>query len=105
MKVPGRHGVAGVSTTLENILEFLADLFYKDFKFRTLGVYRSAISSNHEAVDDFKPHGVLFKVPGLTKCAGPKRPLQNLFLASFPPDRRLCFLNYLKQYEKVAKNL
>ena len=174
------------STTLENILEFLADLFYKGFKFRTLGVYRSAISSNHETVDGFvigkhpmmakfmkgvfslrppepkyfvtwdvgqvldflktwspaeslslkqltlklvmlaalitaarsssvnkmnlcfryfKPHGVLFKVPGLTKCAGPKRPLQNLFLASFSPDRRLCFVNYLKQYEKVTKNL
>ena len=174
------------STTLEIIFEFLADLFHKGFKFRTLGVYRSAISSNHETVDGFvigkhpmmgkfmkgvfslrppepkyfvtwdvrqvldflktwspveslslkqltlklvmlaaliaaarsssvnkmnlcfryfKPHGVLFKVPGLTKCAGPKRPLQNLFLASFPPDRRLCFVNYLKQYEKVTKNL
>ena len=174
------------STTLDNIFEFLADLFHKGFKFRTLGVYRSAISSNHETVDGFvigkhpmmakfmkgvfslrppepkyfvtwdvrqvldflktwspaeslslkqltlklvmlaalitaarsssvnkmnlcfryfKPHGVLFKVPGLTKCAGPKRPLQNLFLASFPPDRRLCFVNYLKQYEKVTKNL
>ena len=53
----------------------------------------------------FKPDGVLFKVPGLMKCAGPKMPLQNLFLASFPPDRRLCFVNYLKQYEKVTKNL
>ena len=165
------------STTLENIFEFLADLFHKGFKFRTLGVYRSAISSNHETVDGFvigkhpmmakfmkgvfslrppepkyfvtwdvrqvldflktwspaeslslkqltlkpvmlaalitaarsssvnkmnlcfryfKPHGVLFKVPGLTKCTGPKRPLQDLFLASFPPDRRLCFVNYLK---------
>ena len=44
----------------------------------------------------FKPEGVLFscKVSGLIKCAGPKRPLQNLFLASFPPDRRLCFVNY-----------
>ena len=27
------------STTLENILEFLADLFHKGFKFHTLGVY------------------------------------------------------------------
>ena len=53
----------------------------------------------------FKPDGVLFKVPGLTKCAGLKRPLQNLFLASFPLDTRLCFVNYLKQYEKVTKNL
>ena len=39
-----------------------------------------------------KPNGVLFKVPGLTKCAGPKRPLQKLVLASLPPDRRLCFV-------------
>ena len=41
------------STTSENILEFLADLFYKGFKFRTLGVYKSAISLNHETVDGF----------------------------------------------------
>ena len=174
------------STTLENILEFLADLFHKGFKFRTLGVYRSAMSSNHERVDGFvigkhpmmekfmkgvfslrppepkyfvtwdvrqilnflktwapteslslkqltlklvilvalitaarnssvnkmdlcfryfKPNGVLFKIPALTKCAGPKRPLQKLFLAGFPPGRRLCFVKYLKHYEKVTKNL
>ena len=153
------------SSTLENILEFLADLFHEGFKFRTLGVYRSAISSNHETVDGYcnwetsydgkmyergiffqtkyfvtwdvrqvldflktwspaeslllqqltlklvmlaalitaarsssvnkmnlcfrylKPNGVLFKIPGVTKCAGLKRLSQNLFLASFPPDR------------------
>ena len=51
-----------------------------------------------------KPNGVLFKVPGLTKCAGLKMPLQNLFLASFPPGKRLCFVKYLKQYEKVTEN-
>ena len=51
------------STTLENILEFLADLFYKGFKFRTLGVYRSAISSNHETVDGF----VIGKHPMMAK--------------------------------------
>ena len=28
-----------------------------------------------------------------------------LFLASFPPDRRLCFVKYLKQYEKVTENV
>ena len=53
----------------------------------------------------FKPNGVLSKIPGLTKCAGPKRPLQKLFLTGFPPDRRLCFVKYLKHYEKVTKNL
>ena len=42
-----------MSTTLENNLEFLADLFYKGCKFRTLRVYRSAIFSNHETVDGF----------------------------------------------------
>ena len=174
------------STTLENILEFLADLFHKGFKFRTLGVYRPAISSNHETFDGFvigkhpmmakfmkrvfslrppepkyfimwdvrqvlnflktwapaeslslkqltlklvmlaalitaarsssvnkmdlcfryfKPNGVLFKIPGLTKYAGQKRPLQKLFLAGFPPDRSLWFVKYLKRYEKVTKNL
>ena len=29
----------------------------------------------------FKHNGVLFKIPGPTKCAGPKRPLQKSFLA------------------------
>ena len=39
------------SATLENILEFLAVLFYEGFKFRTFRLYRSAISSIHETVD------------------------------------------------------
>ena len=51
------------STTLENILEFLADLFHKGFKFHTLGVYRSAISSNHETVHGF----VIGKHPMMAK--------------------------------------
>ena len=51
------------STTSENIDEFLADLFYGGFKFHTLGVYRSAISSNHETVDGF----VIVKHPTMAK--------------------------------------
>ena len=51
------------STTLENILEFLTDLFYKGSKFRTLGMYKSAISSNHETVDGF----VIGKHPMMVK--------------------------------------
>ena len=47
----------------------------------------------------FKPNRVLLKIPGLTKCAGPKRLLQKLFLASFPPHK------YSKHYEKVTKSL
>ena len=47
----------------------------------------------------FEPNGVLFKIPGLTKCVGSRRPLQKLFLAGFPPDTRLCFVKYLKDYK------
>ena len=51
----------------------------------------------------FKSNGVLFKIPELTKCSGTKRPFKELFLVSFPPDRRLHFVKYLKKYEKVTE--
>ena len=53
----------------------------------------------------FKSNGVLFKIPVLTKCSDLKRPLKEYFLVSFPPDRRLCFVKYLKRYEKVTERL
>ena len=53
----------------------------------------------------FKSNGVLFKIPELTKCSGPKRPLKELSLVSFPPDRRWCFVKYLRRYEKVTERL
>ena len=168
------------------ILEFLAELLHKGYKYRTIGVYRSTISNFHQPIDgivigkhplmskfmkgvysmcppepkyfvtwdvnqvlsflktwapaekltlkqltlklvtlaaltsaarsssvhkidlrfrQFKSNGVLFKIPELTKCSGPKRPLKELFLVSFPPDRRLCFVKYLKRYEKVTERL
>ena len=50
----------------------------------------------------FKSNGVRFKILELTKCSGLKMPLKELFLVSFPPDRRLCFVKYLKRHEKVT---
>ena len=172
------------STSLNVILEFLAELLHKGYKYRTIGVYRSTISNFHQPIDgivigkhplmskfmkgvysvclpepkyfvtwdvnqvlsflktwapaekltlkqltlklvtlaaltsaarsssvhkmdlrfrQFKSNGVLFKIPELTKCSGSKRPLKELFLVSFPPDRRLCFVKYLKRYEKVTE--
>ena len=166
------------STSLNVILEFLAELLHKGYKYRTIGVYRSTISNFHQPMDgiitdehplmsqfmkgvysmcppeskyfvtwdlnqalrflktwapaekltlkqltlklvtlaaltsaarslsvhkmdlrfrQFKSNGVLFKIPELTKCAGPKKPLKELFLVSFPPDRRLCFVKYLER--------
>ena len=52
----------------------------------------------------FKSNGVLFKVPGLTKCADQNKPIEKVFLASFPPDRRLCFSTYLTIYERKTKD-
>ena len=53
----------------------------------------------------FKSNGVLFKILELTKCSGPKRPLKELCLVSFSPDRRLCFVKYLKRYERGTERL
>ena len=50
----------------------------------------------------FKSNGVLFKVPGLTKCANQNKPIERVS-ASFPPDRRLCFSIYLRSYERKTK--
>ena len=48
----------------------------------------------------FKSNGILFKIPELTKCSSPKRLLKELFSVSFPPDRRLHFVKFLKRYER-----
>ena len=39
----------------------------------------------------YKSNGVLFKVPGLTKCKNQNKPIERVSLVSFPPDRRPCF--------------
>ena len=79
-------------------------------KLVTLAALTSAGSSSSVHKMDlrfrqFKSNWVLFKIPELTKCSGRKRPLKELFLVSFPSDRRLCFVKYLKRYEKVTKRL
>ena len=51
----------------------------------------------------FKSNGVLFKVPGLTKCANQNKPIERVFLASFPPDRRLCFSTYQRICDRKTK--
>ena len=152
------------STSSNVILEFLAELLHKGYKYRTIGVYRSTISNFHHPIDgivigkhllmskfkkgvysmcplepkyfvtqdvnqvlsflktwapvekltlkqltlklvtlaaltsaprsssvhkmdlcfrQLKSNGILL-IPELTKCSGPKRPLKELFLVSFP---------------------
>ena len=79
-------------------------------KLVTLAALTSAARSSYVHKIDlrfrqFKSNGVLFKIPELTKCSGPKRLLKELFLVRFPPNRRLCFVKYLKRYGKVTKRL
>ena len=39
---------------LNFVLDYLADLFAKDFEYRSINVHRSAISAYHEPIDGFK---------------------------------------------------
>ena len=91
------------STTLENILEFLADLFYKGFKFRTLGVYRSAISSNHETVDGF----VIGKHPMMAKFLKgvfSLRPPEPKYFVTWDVRQVLDFLKTWSPAESLSLN-
>ena len=48
----------------------------------------------------YKKDGVLFRVPQITKTGKPCRPRIEAFFPAFPQDRRLCAVNYLKNYER-----
>ena len=53
----------------------------------------------------YKKDGVLlFRVPQLTKTGKSSKPPIEVFFPPFSQDRRLCVINYLKNYErKTAK--
>ena len=52
----------------------------------------------------YKKDGVLFRVPQVTKTGKPSKPTIEVFFPAFPQDRRLCVVNYLKNYKrKTAK--
>ena len=48
----------------------------------------------------YKKDGVLFRVPQMTKTGKPCKPLIEVFFPAFSQDRRLCAVNYLKNYER-----
>ena len=48
----------------------------------------------------FKPEGVLFSLPTLTKKRACGAPPRQLFFAAFPEDQNLCVVRCLKEYEK-----
>ena len=48
----------------------------------------------------FKPEGVLFSLPTLTKKRVCGAPPKQLFFAAFPKDQNLCVVQCLREYEK-----
>ena len=48
----------------------------------------------------FKPEGVLFSLPTLTKKRTCGAPPKQLFFAAFPKDQNLCVVQCLREYEK-----
>lgn len=51
----------------------------------------------------FKPEGVLFRLATLTKKRSTGAPPKEVFFSAYPPDRRLCVVECLKQYEARTK--
>lgn len=50
----------------------------------------------------FKPEGVIFKLPSLTKKRIPGAPPRELFFASFPSNPKICPGSCLRNYEESA---
>ncbi|KAI8514350.1 hypothetical protein Bbelb_086740 [Branchiostoma belcheri] len=114
---PGTSGVAGVingtsipfSAPLNKVLDFLISLYDKGFQYRTINVYRSAISTTHLPLEG-QPLGShplvrrfmkgVFELrpalPNLSKTSQPGKVTHDIVIPSFPQDRRICPVTYLK---------
>ena len=51
----------------------------------------------------FKPEGVLFRLPSLTKKRKVGAPPREIFFGAYPPEERLCVVETLKNYEARTK--
>ena len=48
----------------------------------------------------FKPEGVIFRLPSLTKKRVTGAPPKELFFASFPSNPKICLVSCLRVYER-----
>ena len=53
----------------------------------------------------FRPEGVVFKLPSLTKKRSPGTSPKELFFGAFPHDNKLCVVECLRVYEERTKSL
>ena len=52
----------------------------------------------------YKPEGVLFKLPTVTKKRAVGAPPKELFFGGFPDDGNLCVINCLRAYENATQH-
>ena len=96
-----------------NLLKFWSPADFITLKQLTLKLFMLAalISAARKSSSDkfdlrfrfFKSNGVLFKVPGLTKCANQNKPIERGFFGKFS-SRQVAMLLYLPRiYERKTK--
>ena len=72
-----------------------------------MALVEASRSSEPHAVDVhyrvFKPEGVLFSLPTLTKKRACGAPPSQLFLAAFPEDQNFCVVQYPKEYAQQTE--
>ena len=88
-----------LSASIESVLSFLAFLFHSGYKYRSLNVYRSAISSIHPRIDGFEvgQHPLVVR---LTKGAFNKQPPIPKFSTTYSVG---LVLNYLRSLGHISE--
>ena len=92
-----------ISGSINEVVNFLADLFQQGYQYRSLNAYRSAISSVHERVDGFEV-GQHPLVTRLIKGAFHERPPQPKYAATWDVARVTAYLESLGENHQMHIN-
>lgn len=93
-----------ISANLRDILSFLSDQFDNNLQYRTINVFRSAISSVHQWVDG-KPVGQHPTVIRLMKGIANERPFKPRYSSTWDVSRVTSYLSSLGDNDKLCLRL
>lgn len=65
----------------------------------------SELAAHDPRFRSFYPEGVVFNLPCLIKSIRTGKHLKQSFHASFPEDKNLCVVEYLKEYESRTRDM
>ena len=100
-----RRKIDPVQSPVRLVLEFLADLFDKGLKYRTINNYRSAISARHELVEG-RPLGEHRDVCRLMKGINNERPPEPRYCTTWDISTVLDFVKSLGENQALSdKNI